>query len=81
MERESSVVFDMTWLETLDERPLLETFSTRVTPLVENAGRLMITDRMIYFQHFNNVDPNPVDKFPLRVRTYIYKIQLMFSNI
>jgi factor associated with neutral sphingomyelinase activation len=31
-----------------------------------NPGRLMITDTMLYFQPFNNVDPNPVDKYPLK---------------
>jgi factor associated with neutral sphingomyelinase activation len=65
-EREAVVQFDLSWLETLSEKPLLEITCLLISPLVMNPGRLMITDKMLYFQPFNNVDPNPVDKYPLK---------------
>jgi factor associated with neutral sphingomyelinase activation len=68
LEREASTVFDMTWMESLSEKPLMELFAVKVTPLVINAGRLMITQMNVYFQPINNVDANPIEKYPLKVR-------------
>lgn len=65
-EREVRVSFDMTWMESLDERMLFETLANKITPLVSNAGRLVITNKMIYFQPLNNVSATPVEKLPLR---------------
>jgi hypothetical protein len=38
----------------------------RVTPLVHNPGRLMVTTARVYFQPYNNVDPDPVSRWALR---------------
>eukprot|EP01128_Nolandella_sp_AFSM9_P008885 TRINITY_DN5541_c0_g1_i1.p1 TRINITY_DN5541_c0_g1~~TRINITY_DN5541_c0_g1_i1.p1 ORF type:complete len:533 (-),score=86.27 TRINITY_DN5541_c0_g1_i1:23-1495(-) len=62
-EREASTMFDTTWLEHLDERSLLESSCVKVTPLMHNPGRLMITDRIVYFQALNNVESHPVSKY------------------
>eukprot|EP01125_Pyxidicula_operculata_P009488 TRINITY_DN3125_c0_g1_i2.p1 TRINITY_DN3125_c0_g1~~TRINITY_DN3125_c0_g1_i2.p1 ORF type:complete len:796 (-),score=134.84 TRINITY_DN3125_c0_g1_i2:68-2455(-) len=63
-EKESSTSFDTSWLESLDERPLKELHCIRVTPLVHNPGRLLISNKIVYFQPLNNIDANPVQKFP-----------------
>lgn len=31
-----------------------------------NPGRLYITNKIVYFQPFNNVDPDPVEKYPFQ---------------
>lgn len=65
-ERELRVSFDLTWMESLDERMITETLANKITPLVSNAGRLLITNKMIYFQPLNNVSAAPVEKYPLK---------------
>ena len=65
-EREGRVSFDMTWMESLDERMLFETLANKISPLVSNAGRLVVTNKMIYFQPLNNVSATPVEKIALR---------------
>jgi hypothetical protein len=65
-EREMRVSFDLTWMESLDERTLIETLANKITPLVSNAGRLLITNKMVYFQPLNNVAATPVEKLALK---------------
>jgi hypothetical protein len=64
-ERQSRLKFDPSWLVDLLESVQLEVLAGRVTPLVSNPGRLVVTSKRIYFQPFNNVDPDPVLKFSL----------------
>eukprot|EP00039_Didymoeca_costata_P007268 m.97938 g.97938 ORF g.97938 m.97938 type:complete len:922 (-) comp13618_c1_seq2:66-2831(-) len=62
-EHQESIEFDSGWLEDLSERIVSKMTANRVTPLVSNPGRVMLTSSRIYFQPFNNVDPVPVKKF------------------
>ena len=52
-----------------------------MTPLVHNPGRIMITTARIYFQPFNNVDPDPVTKFALRDVTRLVRRRHMLRQI
>jgi len=36
-----------------------------VTPLVTNPGRVVLTNARVYFQPYNNVDPDPVSRYNL----------------
>eukprot|EP01126_Amoeba_proteus_P000445 TRINITY_DN10126_c0_g4_i2.p1 TRINITY_DN10126_c0_g4~~TRINITY_DN10126_c0_g4_i2.p1 ORF type:complete len:976 (-),score=197.01 TRINITY_DN10126_c0_g4_i2:134-3061(-) len=72
-ERELGLHFDISWLEHLDEKPLKEVHCVRVTPLVHNPGRLMITDQIVYFQPLNNLSAEPVEKFPFDKITRVIK--------
>lgn len=65
-EKIASITFDMTWLESFDERVQLEIFSKKVSPLTTNPGRLMLTNKILYFQSCNDIDSIPVEKFSLR---------------
>jgi factor associated with neutral sphingomyelinase activation len=65
-EREMKVSFDLTWMASLDERILVETLANKITPLVSNAGRLLVTNKMVYFQPLNNVAATPVEKLSLK---------------
>ena len=55
-ERHSKVSFNVSWLEDLYEETLVEISGERVTPLVTNPGRIMLTSSRIYFQPYNNVE-------------------------
>lgn len=55
-ERHSKVSFNVSWLEDLYEETLVEISGERVTPLVSNPGRIMLTSSRIYFQPYNNVE-------------------------
>ena len=44
-------------LEDLYENVVMETQAERVTPLVINPGRLLLTSMRLYFQPFNNIGP------------------------
>lgn len=80
-ERENSNQFDLSWLEHLDERPLKELSCKRVTPLVHNPGRLMITNRIVYFQPLNNLLAQPVEKFPFDKITRVIKRRHSLQHI
>ncbi|XP_077982163.1 protein FAN-like isoform X3 [Glandiceps talaboti] len=63
--RQARVSFDTSWLENLYEQIIMETLGDRITPLVTNPGRIMLTSSRLYFQPFNNVEPVPVMKVKL----------------
>jgi factor associated with neutral sphingomyelinase activation len=65
-EREQQNQFDMGWLESLTEKPLLQITAFSISALMVNPGRLYITNKIVYFQPFNNVDPDPVEKYPFQ---------------
>lgn len=50
-------------LEDLFEKIVLETTAERITPLVVNPGRILLTSARIYFQPFNNVEPVKINRF------------------
>lgn len=54
--RHSQVSFNISWLEDLYEETVIEMTGERVTPLVTNPGRVMLTSSRIYFQPYNNVE-------------------------
>ncbi|KJE90664.1 neutral sphingomyelinase activation associated factor, variant 1 [Capsaspora owczarzaki ATCC 30864] len=73
--------FDHSWLEDLAERIVTEVSVDRVTPLVSNRGRLLLTSSRIYFQPFNNVDPVPVRKYRLGSVQRIVKRRYLLRQI
>ena len=75
-DRENSITFNTSALEDINEKIGVETrgilffeisfsLGLRITPLVSDPGRILITNTIIYFQPFNNITANPVDKFRL----------------
>lgn len=54
--RRSEVSFNTSWLEDLYEEIVAEITGEKVTPLVSNPGRIMLTSSRLYFQPFNNVE-------------------------
>jgi len=70
--RQSRLSFDTCWLENLSEKIVLETVGNRITPLVLNPGRVLLTNERLYFQPYNNVEVDPVTKVKLLSITGLY---------
>lgn len=53
-----------------------------MTPLVNNPGRLMITNKIVYFQALNNIDAQPVHKYAFNSITRVIKRyqKILFLN-
>ena len=49
----------------LQKEILLQTVGSKVTPLVVNPGRIVLTDAILYFQPYNNAESAPVIKVRL----------------
>ena len=47
---QSRLSFDTCWLENIGERIVVETVGNRITPLVLNPGRVLLTNERLYFQ-------------------------------
>ena len=45
--------------------PLFQTEGNKITPLVVNPGRIVLTDVTLYFQPYNNAESVPVFKVKL----------------
>jgi factor associated with neutral sphingomyelinase activation len=83
--RESETRFDFSRIEDLHERvrfpdgqPVL---CSQITPLVSTAGCLLLTDQRLYFQPFNNVHSNPVQKFALSSCERVYKRRYCMADV
>ncbi|KAI5736549.1 hypothetical protein M8J76_004540 [Diaphorina citri] len=63
--RQSKVSFNLSWLEDLYEKVILETFGNKITPLVVNPGRIVLSSTNLYFQPFNNIEPHKLLKVRL----------------
>eukprot|EP01137_Pigoraptor_chileana_P021867 Opistho-2@86107 len=61
--RKELIAFDHAWLESVYEKFLFEATVDRVSPLVANPGRVVITSSRLYFQAFNNISAEPCEKF------------------
>ena len=54
--RWSAINFNRSWLENIYEETICELPGERITPLVSNPGRIMLTSARLYFQPYNNVE-------------------------
>ncbi|CAG5129217.1 unnamed protein product, partial [Candidula unifasciata] len=66
LSRQSRVKFNTSWLEDIYEKIILEVRGDRITPLVTNPGRVMLTSSRLYFQPFSNIDKWPVLKLRIK---------------
>ena len=81
MGRRTKVSFNTSWLENLYEERLVETSGERVTPLVSNPGRIMLTGSRLYFQPYNNVEVEPVLKLTLAELQLVLKRRYMLRHV
>ncbi|CAK9813216.1 Protein FAN [Anthophora quadrimaculata] len=80
LSRQSRVSFDTSWLEDLYEQVVLETQANKVSPLVINPGRILLTTSRIYFQPYNNLDQYPVLKIQLKDIVNIIKRRFLLRQ-
>lgn len=71
--RQSRLQFDLCWLESIREKFLLKTVGNKITPLVINPGRIVLTDTILYFQPYNNAEINPITKVRLSAIKRIFQ--------
>ncbi|XP_071176660.1 protein FAN-like [Mytilus edulis] len=81
LSRRSRVKFNTSWLEDLYENIVLETQGDRITPLVTNPGRIMLTNKILYFQPFNNIESIPVIKIRLKDINRLIKRRFLLRQI
>ncbi|XP_075213392.1 protein FAN-like [Lycorma delicatula] len=64
--RQAKVQFDPVWFEDLYEKVVMEIVGNKITPLVVNPGRILLTTSTLYFQPFNTIEPHFYLKIPLK---------------
>lgn len=79
--RQNRVPFDTSRLDNLFEKIVMETTAERITPLVVNPGRVLLTSARLYFQPFNNVENVPVMKFKLSDIKSILKRRFLQQHV
>ncbi|XP_015523883.2 protein FAN isoform X1 [Neodiprion lecontei] len=79
--RQSRVSFDTSWLEDLYEQAVLELQADKISPLVVNPGRVLLTSSRIYFQPYNNMDQHPVLKIQLKDISQIIKRRFLLRQV
>ncbi len=81
MGRRAAVSFNTSWLEDLYEERILESSGERVTALVSNPGRIMLTSSRLYFQPYNNMEVEPVLKIQLSELKSVRKRRYLLRHV
>ena len=81
MGRRAAVSFNTSWLEDLYEERIMESSGERITPLVSNPGRIMLTSSRLYFQPYNNMEVEPVLKIKLSELQHAHKRRYMLRHV
>lgn len=54
--RQDRLTFDYAGVKDLDEDIILEANGSKISPLVVNPGKIILTSLSLYFQPFNNIE-------------------------
>eukprot|EP01134_Creolimax_fragrantissima_P004301 CFRG4301T1 len=88
-EHREQALFDRNWLESLYEDIAISVSVEMVSALTTNPGRAVLTNAVLYFQSFNNIQAEPVQKYRLNDllnlvnRRYLLKekgLELFFTD-
>ncbi|KYQ89935.1 BEACH domain-containing protein [Tieghemostelium lacteum] len=88
-ERESKLHFDLSLLVDINEKNILEVHCSKISPLVENPGRLLLTNERLYFMAMNNIEEKSNQEYHLSAISKILKrrhslreigLELFFSD-
>ncbi|XP_017773064.1 PREDICTED: protein FAN-like [Nicrophorus vespilloides] len=77
--RHSRISFDPLWLD-LYEEVILETHANKITPLVINPGRVVLSTSRLYFQPYNNIETYPIIKIKLCCIQRIFKRRFLLQH-
>ena len=80
-EHREAIEFNTSWLEDLSEKILVRVDAESVSPMVSNQGRVVLTDSVLYFQPFNNVDSEPVQKYKVRKVIRVVKRRYLLRQV
>ena len=58
---------------TRQEKIVVELVANKVSPLVVNPGRVLLTSERLYFQSYNNVELEPVVKIRLSSLQHVWR--------
>ncbi|XP_018570993.1 protein FAN-like [Anoplophora glabripennis] len=78
--RQARVSFNPLWLD-LYEKIVMETQADKVTPLVVNPGRILLSTSRLCFQPYNNIEQYPVLKIDLNSIKRIVKRRFLLQQI
>ncbi|RZF42157.1 hypothetical protein LSTR_LSTR004306 [Laodelphax striatellus] len=79
--RQLLIEFNPLWFEDLSERIVLEIIGNRITPLVVNPGRILLSNLNLYFQPFNKIEPHLFLKIPLKGIKSITKRRFLLRQV
>uniref|UniRef100_A0A146LEF4 Protein FAN n=2 Tax=Lygus hesperus TaxID=30085 RepID=A0A146LEF4_LYGHE len=79
--RQNLVKFDPLWLHDLDEKIVIETTGHKVTPLVMNHGRIVLSTTTLYYQPFNKIEPYHILKISLPDIKHITKRRFLLQHV
>ncbi|XP_054283298.1 protein FAN-like [Macrosteles quadrilineatus] len=78
---QASKTFDRLWLQDLYEQVVLETTANKITPLVVNPGMVLLSSATLYFQSYNNIEPNNLLKINLPDIRSVTKRRFMLQHV
>lgn len=83
MQKENKKKFNMSLIESVTEKPILQThlFCKRVRPLITIHGLLYITNKNIYFQSIHSVSAKPVKKICLEEVIKLYRRRFELKQV
>ncbi|CAH1391564.1 unnamed protein product [Nezara viridula] len=81
LSRQSLVKFDPLWLHDVDERIVLEMTGHKITPLVMNHGRIILSTTTLYYQPFNKIEPYHILKINLKDIKNIIKRRFLLQHV
>ena len=80
-EREENIKFDLSWLQDVTEKRLVELRCSQVTPLVHTPGRVLLTDAQLYWMPFNSTSASPVERIRFSDMTRVHRRRHMLRPL
>nr|XP_022903280.1 protein FAN-like [Onthophagus taurus] len=78
--RRVGVEFNPLWCD-LYEKIIMETQADKISPLVKNPGRVILTNSKFYFQPYNNIETHPYLQINLSAIKRIVKRRFLLQHI
>ncbi|KAK7576021.1 hypothetical protein V9T40_012307 [Parthenolecanium corni] len=79
--RQDRLKFDYAGVKDLDEDIILEENGSKISPLVVNPGKIILTSLSLYFQPFNNIELTNCVKIRLSDIKSIYKRRFLLQHV
>ncbi|XP_065203348.1 protein FAN-like [Planococcus citri] len=80
-DRQCRMKFDPTWLESFDDQIVIETIGSKISPLVVNPGKIVLSTQNLYFQPFNNIEPQQYIKIRISHIKSIIRRRFLLQHV